>query len=56
MSFMRNLTLTILLLMSLTEAFAACPPRMRGINLVPLPSGWYNGAVEMQFPTTRRSA
>ncbi|MBK7355813.1 glycoside hydrolase family 5 protein [Propionivibrio sp.] len=56
MSFMRNLTLTILLLMSLTEAFAACPPRMRGINLVPLPSGWYNGAVEMQFPTATQIA
>ncbi|MEO8411113.1 MAG: cellulase family glycosylhydrolase [Propionivibrio sp.] len=30
---------------------ASCPDRLTGINLVPLPTGWYNGAVEMKFPT-----
>lgn len=30
---------------------ATCPAPVRGINLVPLPTGWYNGAVELRFPT-----
>lgn len=42
-----------ILLMSLTgmQVLAACQAPIRGINLVPLPSGWYNGASELQFPT-----
>ena len=41
----------MLLLASMIDvSAAACPPRLRGINLVPLPTGWYNNAVEMKFP------
>ncbi len=39
-----------------TQAFAACPAPIRGINLVPLPSGWYKGAAELQFPTAAHIA
>lgn len=42
----------LLTLVTLTETtWAVCPPgRLRGINLVPLPTGWYDGATEMKFP------
>ena len=39
-------------LIPFTPADAACAGRQRGINLVPLPAGWYDGAVEMKFPDT----
>lgn len=50
--------MTVLLLsLTMTHVSAAvCPPRLLGINLVPLPSGWYNGKVEMVFPTAAQIA
>lgn len=45
------LVLGILLLMPGAQVFAACSFPLRGVNLVPLPSGWHNGAVEMRFPS-----
>lgn len=32
------------------QAAASCAGQVRGINLVPLPTGWYDNAVEMKFP------
>ena len=52
-------TFLLVLLLSPMAAMAKpamCPPRHLGINLVPLPSGWYNGAVEMVFPTATQIA
>ena len=45
-------------LASITQLAAAvvCPPRFLGVNLVPLPTGWYNSAVEMKFPTAEHIA
>ena len=43
-------------LVSTTQVLAACTAPIRGINLVPLPTGWYNGAVELQFPTAAHIA
>lgn len=40
----------VLALAPLTQVQAACTGQIRGINLVPLPTGWYNNAVEMKFP------
>ncbi|MBL8480618.1 MAG: cellulase family glycosylhydrolase, partial [Rhodocyclaceae bacterium] len=37
-------------------AAAACRPPYHGINLVPLPQGWYQGAVELLFPTAAHIA
>lgn len=34
----------------------ACVGPMRGVNPVPLPSGWHNGARELQFPTAAHIA
>jgi endoglucanase len=48
--FRRIAAAALLALLPLTQADAACNNRLRGINLVPLPTGWYNGAVEMKFP------
>ena len=42
--------LTLLALLPPAQAQTTCPGRLRGINLVPLPTGWYNNAVEMKFP------
>lgn len=33
------------------QVFAACENSIRGINLVPLPTGFYKGAPELNFPT-----
>ena len=52
-------TVLLVLLLAPMAAMAKpsmCPPRHLGINLVPLPSGWYNGAVEMVFPTATQIA
>lgn len=38
------------------SASAGCRAPLHGINLVPLPSGWYNGAVELKFPTAAHIA
>ncbi len=47
----RRLAATVLVaLLPMTQADATCNNRLRGINLVPLPTGWFNGAVEMKFP------
>lgn len=46
-----RLILLVMLVLVATQVLAACPAPIRGINLVPLPSGWYNGAVELRFPT-----
>lgn len=43
--------LLLAILAPLAQAAPVCSGRLRGINLVPLPSGWYNGAPELQFPT-----
>ena len=40
----------LLLLFPHLPAQAACAGQIRGINLVPLPTGWYDNAVEMKFP------
>ncbi len=40
----------------LASAYATCAAPIRGINLVPLPTGWYNGAVELKFPTAAHVA
>lgn len=45
-----SLLLAFSTLIPLASADAACTGRSRGINLVPLPTGWYNNAVEMKFP------
>lgn len=51
MRFLTRWTAILLILASMIGvSAAACPPRLRGINLVPLPTGWYNNAVEMKFP------
>lgn len=43
--------LALFVLAPVTPVLAACAAPLRGINLVPLPTGWYNGAVELKFPT-----
>lgn len=52
----RATILMVLFGMSWQSVSAACPPRFQGINLVPLPTGWYNSAVEMKFPTAEHIA
>ena len=52
MKFWKRWITVLLLLLPVTQLSAAvCPARVLGINLVPLPSGWYNGKVEAVFPT-----
>ena len=40
----------LVLLPHLPAQAASCAGQVRGINLVPLPTGWYDNAVEMKFP------
>lgn len=53
---LRLYVLALFLLVPCAQLYAACQPVMRGINLVPLPSGWYNGASEFKFPTATHIA
>lgn len=49
--FFRNIFSSILIAWGLVGwGVEACESQMRGINLVPLPSGWRNGAPELVFP------
>jgi len=56
----RLATLAALAVLTVTlpfaQAQAACTGQFRGVNLVPFPTGWYNGAVESQFPTASHIA
>lgn len=52
----RVLLSALLLLAPMVSAYATCAAPVRGINLVPLPTGWYNGAVELKFPTAAHIA
>ena len=56
MRLFRVMLLALFVLAPGAQAFAACPAPIRGINLVPLPSGWHKGAAELQFPTAAHIA
>ena len=57
MQFWKHSIMVLLLLLPISQVSAVvCPPRFLGVNLVPLPTGWYNGAVEMKFPTAEHIA
>lgn len=57
MQLRQGLLLVLLVLIPIFPAQAVvCPPRFLGVNLVPLPTGWYNGAVEMKFPSAEQIA
>jgi endoglucanase len=43
--------LVSLVIAPVSNSYAVCTDPIRGINLTPLPTGWYNGAVELKFPT-----
>ncbi len=50
MKILRLSMLVLLLMFSTNKIFASCVNPIRGINLTPLPSGWYQGKTEFVFP------